>query len=413
MTSASSHPKPRGIFGLSRRELLKELGWVLLIVIVTALLQGVGLLHPIERLIIDVFAATEPNGDAAHTAIINIDDESFAGPGFLGQRPLRRNALARLIIGAASGRARVILMDVDTDVAAVRIEVEKEMTALPKEVREKMNDPAAIPIVWAAATRPCEKTGCVIARDPLASVSKPPPGWAAGLTTLIHDGDDVLRRYKQEFEIAAERPGGGCECSGELKPTLSRAAAADYDPTLPAIKEHDGKPEVLLLNWRADRWYTKRFAASEVLRGFDKRWWPDAAKPMEGKIVLIGGTFRDGRDDRRTPAGEMTGVEVLAHIIESELAGAGMAPFHETYSVLIDVVFALVLTAVNLAFRSATRGRLAVNALMVFVLPLAASWAMYRFSVYWASLAPVTAGVLLHQWHERAKHLELRREAVH
>jgi len=299
-------------------------------------------------------------------------------------------------------------VDVDTDVTAVR----KEITAVQEEIKKDM---PAVPIVWAAATRPCEKTGCVIATAPLSSVPKPPPEWVAGLTTLIHDGDDVLRHYKQAFKTAAERPGAGCECSGPLMPTLSRAAAAAYDPTLPPMKLHDddGEPEALLLNWRADRWFTKRFPASQVLRGFDQDWWKEAAKPMEGKIVLIGGTFRDSRDDRRTPAGEMTGVEVMAHIIESELAGAGMAQFHHIYSWLIDLVFALALTAVNLAFRSATRRRLAVNALMVFALPLVASWAMYRFSVYWASLAPVTAGVFLHQWHERAKHLELRSEAAH
>jgi len=401
MTSVTPSRRESGrVFGWSAREFLYELAWLLGIVVVAAVLQRGGVLHPIERFIIDVFAATEPNADARYTAIINIDDESFAGPEFLGQRPLRPSALARLIIGAGFAGARVILVDVDTDVTAVRKEMKKDVPA--------------VPIVWAAATRPCEKTRCVIETDPLSSVPELPPGWVAGLTTLLHDGDDVLRRYKQAFETAAERPGAGCECSDHLRPTLSRAAAEAYDPTLPAIKQDDdGKPEVLLLNWRADRWFTKRFPASQVLRGFDKRWWKEAAKPMEGKIVLIGGTFRDSRDDRRTPAGEMTGVEVLAHIIESELAGAGMAPFHEKYSWLIDFVFAVALTAVNHAFRSATRGRLAVNALMVFVLPLLASWAMYRFSVYWASLAPVTAGVLLHQWHERAKHLELKTEVVH
>jgi CHASE2 domain-containing sensor protein len=413
MTSVLSRWQSRRLFGLSRRDVVHELVWLLAIVAAAAVLHRVGVLHPIERFIIDVFAATEPNGDARYTAIINIDDESFAGSEFGGQRPLRPNALARLIIGAAFGGARVILMDVDTDVAAVRNELQKEIAAR-KDVREAIKDgmPAA-PIVWAAATRPCEKTRCVIATDPLSSMPELPTGWVAGLTTLIHDGDDVLRRYKQAFETAAERPGAHCECSGQLIPTLSRAAATAYNPTLPAMKLHHGEPEVLLLNWRADRWFTKRFVASEVLRGFDKDWWKNAAKPMEDKIVLIGGTFRDSRDVRRTPAGEMTGVEVLAHIIESELAGAGMAPFNEIYSWLIDLVFALVLTAVNLAFRSATRRRLAVNAVMVFALPLVASWAMYRFSVYWASLAPITAGVFLHQWHERSKHLELTSKAVH
>src|SRR6185503_17379384 len=136
MTPAPSRP----VFGLTPRELLNELGWVLLIVLVTALLQGVGVLYPIERFIIDVFAATEPNADARYTAIINIDDESFAGPEFLGQRPLRPSALARLIIGAGFAGARVILVDVDTDVTAVR--------------KEMKNDMPAVPIVWAAATRP-------------------------------------------------------------------------------------------------------------------------------------------------------------------------------------------------------------------------------------------------------------------
>lgn len=396
MPRARSRLKWRHPFGLSRREVVHEFVWLLVIVAAAALLQEAGILHPIERFIIDLFAATEPTARANYTAIIDIDDASFlASEGFDGKRPLSPNSLARLIIQAGLGDARVILVDVDTDVAKVRKEMDDLTRANPKV---KM---PTVPIVWSAATRPCEQTHCVIATAPLSSMPEPPQGWVAGLTTLIHDGDDVLRRYKQAFETAAERPGGGCECSGELVPTLSRVAAAAYQPALPPLKLHDGEPEVLLLNWRADRWFTKRFTALEVLRGFNQGWWPKAAEPMKGKIVLIGGTFKDSRDARRTPAGEMAGVEVLAHIVESELAGGGMARFHEKVGVLIDFVVGLALMVANLVFPSATRRRLAANAVMVLALPLVASWAMYRFSLYWASLAPVTAGVFLHQWHQR------------
>ena len=386
--SVASSPSHR-FLGLSRREIVHELVVLLIIVAAATGLKAVGFLYPIERFVIDVFAATEPIGSAQYTALIDIDDESFKGPIFGGRRPLDRAAIAKLIVGAARGGAKVILVDIDTDVTTVQ-------AAMGGELPD-------VPIVWAAVTRPCSDTTCVFVTDPFESVASRPAHWRSGLTTLLHDGDDVLRRHRQTFKTARQLPGGACECGGDVRPTLSRAAAEAYRPGLPApAVDWLGHPATLLLNWRTDRLSSPRFPASQVLSGADQPWWPNAAEPMRGKVVVIGGTFREANDSHRTPSGAMSGLEVLAHTTEAELAGGGVAPYHPAFGILLEFVGGLVLTVLNLLYPSITRRRLALNALMVFAVPLAASWLLYRFSIYWVSLAPVVAGVTLHQWYRRA-----------
>ena len=377
-------------WGLTPRRVVRELVVLVVIVAVATSLKKLHLLYPVERFLIDLFAVTEPTAAARHTALIDIDDDSYNGPYFESISPIKKDRLAELIWAAASGGSKVVVVDIDTDSSAVLTELKKLKDARP------IPD---VPVVWAVAGYECGHTGCVVPSRDLAATGES-GRQHFGLAMLLHDGDGVLRRYRAAFPMARVVSKDRCECTSEPGPTLARVAAVTYQPGLPERSE-----EPLTLNWRGDRLFSPRFPASRVLDGRDKEWWPKAADPMRGKLTLIGGTFSAARDTRRTPSGEMAGVEVLAHIIETELNGGGMEPYSFKAGIALEFVCGLALIIVNLAFKSASRRRLLANALMVFAVPLLGSWLMYRFSFYWVNLAPVIAGVTLHQWYERAHSL--------
>src|SRR5215210_2508991 len=62
---------------LSLRTVLHELGILGVIVVAATLLKHFGFLYPIERFLIDLYAVTEPTVPAEHTALIDIDEESY------------------------------------------------------------------------------------------------------------------------------------------------------------------------------------------------------------------------------------------------------------------------------------------------------------------------------------------------
>ena len=67
-----------------------------------------------------------------------------------------------------------------------------------------------------------------------------------------------------------------------------------------------------------------RFTASRVLELSKGDGWTSHS-PIEGRIVLLGGSFGTG-DRHETPLGTMMGVEILANTIETELSGGGHQP---------------------------------------------------------------------------------------
>jgi len=287
---------------------------------------------------------------------------------------------------------------VDTDVAALRRKIGDTVTR----------------VVWARAPEPCPGTVCVLLPknpppptqpgDPTLADVEPPP--LEGLALLPLDTDGIVRRYRPMFEIATEdNTPAGCSCpgSGTLVPSLPRAAvlAARFEGT-------SYTKESLLLNWNGDRYTVPRIPAHRVLAGWEQKWWGEA-QPVAGRIVLIGGTFREARDVRSTPAGPMTGVEIMAHMIEAEMNRGGLVEFGFWAALQLDALVSIALVWINWRYPAETRTGFALNALVVLALPFAASWLLHRYALYWINMGPVLAGVWISQWHERAKVLAGRR----
>lgn len=358
--------------------LVRETPLLVFMIVVGVFLQEYGFYGPIERFVVDAFAATESRRPANDTFILDIDDETYAAI-FNRTSPLDKTRLAELIQAAIVGGARTVAVDVDTNPA--------EVLAL---VRERRNTR----IVWARAPPLCGDTGCVL----LANESLP-EGSQIGVALLQVDTDNTIRRYRPLFEIAEPRAPDTCACAGRLVPSFPRAAIL--------AARIDGAPlseRPLLLNWSGDRFSVPRMSARQVLKDWKEEWW-GTSQPIAGRIVLIGGTFEEARDVRWTPAGPMAGVEIMAQIIETEKRGGGLAEFGIIGASVLDLLLSVALVWVNWRYPAETRTGLALNALIVLALPFAAAWLLHRYALYWVNVAPVLCGVWISQWHERAREL--------
>jgi len=358
--------------------LLHETPLLILMIVVGVVLQEYGFYGPVERFVVDAFAATESRRPANDTFILDIDDATYAEV-FKRSSPLDKGILADLIQAAILGGARTVAVDVDTN---------------PAEVLTLVKEPRNTRIVWARAPRLCGDTGCVLLAD-----ESLPEGSQIGVALLQVDTDNSVRRYRPLFEIAEPRAPDTCACTGRLIPSFPRAAILAARIEGAPLSERP-----LLLNWNGDRFSVPRMSARQALKDRKAEWW-GKSQPISGRIVLIGGTFEEARDVRWTPAGPMAGVEIMAQIIETEKRGGGLAEFGVIGASVLDLVLSVALVWVNWRYPAETRTGLALNALIVLALPFAAAWLLHQYALYWVNVAPVLCGVWISQWHERAKEL--------
>lgn len=107
-------------------------------------------------------------------------------------------------------------------------------------------------------------------------------------------------------------------------------------------------------------------AASNVLEHSHE--WPQAS-PFRGSVVLLGGTYLD-EDRHDTPLGTMTGVEVMANVVETELErGGGEIRPNRTLVLVLEFFEAVVLVLLfhgRNAWSAAYRG----VALIIVLAPL-------------------------------------------
>lgn len=116
------------------------------------------------------------------------------------------------------------------------------------------------------------------------------------------------------------------------------------------------------------------------------------------RIVLLGGTFPEARDGHQTPLGELVGVEILAHGIEGELEGRGIARVGKVALTLMEIGIALLLLASHHFIGG--KPAFVLNVLVAPVLMIVASFVVFRVLGLFLTFAPVVLGMLAHQLYE-------------
>ena len=349
-------------------ELRRTIPLVIGISILNFLLASFGILRPMQLGVLDTWLrirALRPDPkNIVIVAITNNDYETL----FKSTSPLDPSELRELIDAIALGRPKVIGVDIDTSDA---------------RFRELQLDPRWPPVVWASVPEQLDK-GRFTVRPVLG-------GDVAGALSgvaLLPQEDNYVRDYLRQvvsdhgildsFPVAIAR--------------LYRGSPAQESSSL----EHTWDSERLLDFWGApDQAYRfDTYSASTVLQGARGSAWQSEGV-LNGKIVLLAGTYEAGRDRYQTPVGMMSGTEILAEAIETELHGGGVRPPSEPLLFLLNAVVgvALILVYEEWGFRVGA----VANAIAIPVVPPVLSLACFSSTRYWIVFLLMPIALLIEQ----------------
>jgi len=145
------------------------------------------------------------------------------------------------------------------------------------------------------------------------------------------------------------------------------------------------------------------FSARKVLELSEN--WP-AASPIRDKIVLLGGSFSP-EDRHETPIGQLTGLEVMANVVETELAGGGEKPPSHwvVFSLELFEAFVLILLFHTLRFRFA----LIWSLMLIPVMAMVCSFLAYRNGSHFVEFLFVLIGLLVFEVYEHFRRSSIPR----
>ena len=270
-------------------------------------------------------------------AIVAVDAAAFEALG--GRQPLPRDYLARVVRGLARCGASVVGIDITF---ASPTEPGAD-AALAEAIREFADHGVSRVVLLAPLSPGAEPLGAaalgasVMTASPLVSV---PP-------------DGVIRR------IDPLLPGPG----GTVEPTLALALVArqqGLDRRALDARLASGQLRGVTLAREAG-WPINYVGPAGSFSTISSRAVaplgdpgaesPAADNPFRGRIVLVGGTFPEGRDTYQTPYGPMPGVEVHANVAHMLTTGRFIRPSSWLVGLAVNVAVSLVAGVVLLALR--------------------------------------------------------------
>ena len=339
---------------------------ILSIVVISAVASWLGWFDRLENTEIDSFLIVQHPRVSSNVVNVAITDGDYATL-FGSTSPLSRSTVQRILSAIATGGARVIGVDIDTSDTSFR------QIAIPRSWP---------PIVWAADAQEVANKfqlatvlgGKEVARDEVGVAVFP-----------VDSGDDVVRRYWRTFPVA-----------GSNQYSLPTALATQYCALQPAScdSRQDSHEHEVILNYTGERYDWTPLSAGDILAAAASPAWAKT-KPLAGKAVLLGGTYRSSRDFANTPLGRMSGLYIVAQAVQSEIDGGGVRPTNQLLALGLDMLVGVVLVFVNWVLPP--RGAIALGLFGVPVLAMIASFLAFSTFAWWLSFVPMTAGLLMHE----------------
>ncbi|MET0626218.1 MAG: CHASE2 domain-containing protein [Pyrinomonadaceae bacterium] len=404
----------------------------------SALAARLGILPNVESVALDAQMRFNRPREGSQVALVTIDDDDYRTL-FNARSPLDREQLRNILAAIARERPSVIGVDLDTsDPAYAGFEV-----------------PADWPtVVWgrvgrAQAEGKLRLSGVLGGREPPA---------CSGVVAMRLDDDGVARHYRREFlekdlcDPATCRAGAGrddaaaraeklCEVTSCPLPAfpwavLQAHSAVSKEFTREDFRKlkdatRDGGELAVRFAGPAEQTQTPagdcadahapaesqsrtlkagqriQLTAGEILHNAEAasaQPRPDEFRPLEGKIVLLGGTYSSYfRDEHRTPLGVMPGVELLAQVVETELEGGGL-PEPNLLAVGLLLLFDNILLAVVFKhFHDRPVRTLALSAVVILAFAVLCSLAAFRTPRLWVYFIPVLLVALILELYDHAK----------
>ncbi|UCG75244.1 MAG: CHASE2 domain-containing protein [Gemmatimonadota bacterium] len=349
---------------------------VVLLAVAFTLYEQATILQQLERSARDFHTQLLPPRQATEILVVRITDADYASL-FASTSPLNADSLAELLSAIIAGRPRLIVVDLATAESQFR-----PLARLEDDV----------PIVWGRESASCDVRG---APQPectdgdrtglLGFAGLDRPDTRYGLVEMERDPDGVIRRY-QRYRAA----------DGTLRPSLAAAAVEALGDGL-----HGPSDDPLYIRY-APLPPGAFLEASGVIRAARSPDFGEAGI-LRDQIVLLGGAYREARDEHATPVGRMFGVDLQAQVIQTELEGGGLRPLGRG---LIGTLVLLNSLALLMLFRLVSLRRAFWIAIVGIPL-LATAWSMISTGspfALWPYLVPVLVAVLVQQLYAQAAH---------
>jgi hypothetical protein len=351
--------------------LLRGAPFLLVMLLFVFIFNRAGLLSKLETTVLDTQMRLDAPLQESSVVIVNINQQDFEDI-FEGQtRPLNPTRLQDLITAIAKGEPCVIGVDVDTSFPEFKEEDFK--------IGSDRSD-----IVWVREVEDVPRSIDVTPVPSNVLGGRADFKGPSGLPLLIEDTSGVTRRYKRLIET-----------SSGLLPSFAwavfqqaRKCSGIVFPELPQTV--DTKP-LLIKYSRPEGIGRNIFAASHIFQAAQDPNWPDN-RLIRGKIVLIGGTYLH-EDRHSTPLGELSGVEINANVIETELRGGGIEPPGFLPVALLALFDGLLVIGLFHIF--SWRQAVLYSVPVMFVLSLFCSLLAYRSFAQWPLFVIVMSGAVL------------------
>ena len=368
------------------------------VMVTVQFLEHWGWLDAPSAALLDSFYILTQGDEASRVVIVEITEDDYRQV-FHETSPLDPRLLSQLMKTIAVFRPSAIGVDIDTSASAFDgIEPRAEGVAVVWAVGARpghdltggSSDPAA-----AGVLNPLHREEPELVLDPVLGRA-----WTdsvpAGLSVFALDSDNTVRRYSRSYRVVA--PNGQPRTMETLPAVLCRASS-DTRSTAPA---HAERP--VLIRFPRATVVAPRIPASFVLHAASEHAknpeqpWPKLMDRFRDHVVLMGGTYGAARDSFATPRGRMSGVDLMAAAVETELAGGGINDTQRAAMVVLDLGLAVLLIYFGFTLRI---GLMLAGGIGVVAVATAVSLFAFSSGLVWMNTIPLLVAVLLHQWGHR------------
>ncbi|HSC64824.1 MAG TPA: protein kinase [Caldimonas sp.] len=274
---------------------------------------------------------------------------------FSGTSPLDPPRLQALVARILEGEPAVVGVDIDTSAPGFA------------DLRTAFAPARAARVVWGRGIAASDDARTLPIPRPVLGGPDLAGPWRWGLAVSIADGGDGVVRWFRRIVATSE---------GAL-PTLAEALVTGLRAS-PA-----GDAPQALRGLRYPRTERVELPASVVLA--DGFAWRDR---IRGRVVILGGRY-DAADVHPTPRGLLHGLEILAHTVETELAGRA----HSRPSLAALLAVAVVDGGAALLLFRRHRRRFAVPATFFAGVGVAAGLALFGVLAAWSYSLLVAAAI--------------------
>lgn len=385
-----------------KAELQRGIGIVIAVALLNAAFDEAGLYRGFEQLEIDKSLRLFSSSTSRDIAVVVIDDYDYHFPKtFNATSPLNPDAVKEIIKAILQLKPKAIAVDLDR----------RE----PMGFENLDENPDKVPIVQAVGPEllraPTMTSTLHLSPEEVLALPA-----QCGVPLFFAENDGVVRTQRKRFlvepavtkrEVLPSLPFSLISSTGESKSCTRAGNKAEVVAEKDSYIRFTGGNHIFEC-YRASavvKYSSQAFGRDSYCQNTRR---PDDSKGIEGKIVILGGTFKEARDSYTTPLGQLSGVEILAHATQTLIDGDETWKASPTVAFVLDVLLGIL--AVGFVILLQRPWNAIVSLALPVLLAILANYLLLTFSSTFASMAGTFAGIPLSLFIEHW--LELRKLRV-